>query len=83
MFMIMGDNTSSITPASTVMGILMDNELLLLDAVQGKGVLRSLQLPADVSEPGALAEIPLGCWASLGMGDASHDTLADRHLCLA
>jgi hypothetical protein len=38
------------------MGILMENELLLLDAVQGKGVLRSLQFPADVSEPGALPQ---------------------------
>jgi hypothetical protein len=54
MLMINRDNTSSITPASTVMGILMDNELLLLEAVQGKRVLRSLQLPADVSEPGRL-----------------------------
>src|SRR6266487_4410389 len=54
--MIKGDNTSSITPIRTVMGILMDNELPLLDAIQGKGVLRSLQLPADVSEPGALLQ---------------------------
>ena len=54
--MIMGDNTSSITPTRTVMGILKDNELLLLDAIQGKGVLRSLQLPSDVSEPGALLQ---------------------------
>jgi hypothetical protein len=54
--MIMGDHTSSITPTRTVMGILMDNELLLLDAIQGKGVLRSLQLPSDVSEPGALLQ---------------------------
>src|SRR6266702_4421495 len=56
MFMINRDNTSSITPASTAMGILMDSELLLLEAVQGKRVLRSLQLPADVSEPGGLLE---------------------------
>jgi hypothetical protein len=48
------DNTSSITPARSVMGILMDHELLLLEAVQGKRVLRSLQLPADVSEPDRL-----------------------------
>jgi hypothetical protein len=54
MLMINTDNTSSITPARTVMGILMDNELLLLEAVQGKRVLRSLQLPTDVSEPGRL-----------------------------
>src|ERR1700686_687292 len=54
MFMINRDNTSSITPASTAMGILMDSELLLLEVVQGKRVLRSLQLPADVSEPGGL-----------------------------
>ena len=54
MLLINRDNTSSITPASTVMGILMDNELLLLEAVQGKRVLRSLQLPTDVSEPGRL-----------------------------
>jgi hypothetical protein len=52
--MINRDNTSSITPASPVMGILKDNELLLLEAVQGKRVLRSLQLPTDVSEPGCL-----------------------------
>ena len=38
------------------MGIMMDNELLLLEVVQGKRVLRSLQLPADVSEPGSLLE---------------------------
>src|SRR6266705_126830 len=54
MLMINRDNTSSITPARTVMGILMDNELLLLEVVQGKRVLRSLQLPTDVSEPGRL-----------------------------
>jgi hypothetical protein len=36
------------------MGILKDNELLLLEAVQGKRVLRSLQLPTDVGEPGRL-----------------------------
>jgi hypothetical protein len=54
--MIKRDNTSSITVTSTVMGILMDRELLLLDAVGGKGVLRSLQLPADMSEPGALLD---------------------------
>jgi hypothetical protein len=56
MFMINKDNTSSITPASTAMGILMDSELMLLEAVQGKRVLRSLLLPADVSEPGGLLE---------------------------
>src|SRR5947209_8076115 len=56
MLMINRDNTSSITPASTAMGILMDSELLLLEAVQGKRVLRSLQLPADASEPGGLLE---------------------------
>ena len=40
-----------------VMGILMDNELLLLGArIQGKRVLRSLQLPSEVSEPGGLLE---------------------------
>jgi hypothetical protein len=50
------DNTSSIMPARTVMGILMDNGLLLLEAVYGKRVLRSLQLPADVSEPGRLLQ---------------------------
>src|SRR5260370_34368677 len=58
MLMIKRDNTSSITPASTAMGILMENELLLLEAVQGKGVLRSLQFPADVSEPGRLLDYP-------------------------
>src|SRR6266567_292780 len=56
MLMINRDNTSSITPASIVMGILMDSELLLLEAVQGKRMLRSLQLPANVSEPGGLLE---------------------------
>jgi hypothetical protein len=54
MFMINRDNTSSITLANTTMGILMDSELLLLEVVQGKRVLRSLQLPADVSEPAGL-----------------------------
>ncbi len=48
------DNISSITPARTVMGILMDNELLLLEPMQGKRVLRSLQLPTDMSEPDGL-----------------------------
>jgi hypothetical protein len=52
--MINRDNTSSITLLAGVMGILMDNELLLLEAVQGKQVLRSLRLPAEVSEPGRL-----------------------------
>jgi hypothetical protein len=52
--MINTGNTSSITLARSVMGILKDNELLLLEAVQGKRVLRSLQLPTDVSEPGRL-----------------------------
>jgi len=54
--MINRDKTSSITPANTVMGILNDNELLLLESVQGKRVLRSLQLPADVSEPDRLLQ---------------------------
>lgn len=54
MLMINRYHTSSITPASTAMGILTDSELLLLEAVQGKRVLRSLQLPSDVSEPGRL-----------------------------
>jgi hypothetical protein len=45
------DYTSSIKPASSVMGILKDNELLFLEVVQGKRVLRSLRLPTDVSEP--------------------------------
>jgi hypothetical protein len=54
MLMINRNNTSSITPTRTVMGILMDNELLLLEAVEGKRVFRSLQLPAAVSEPGGL-----------------------------
>jgi len=54
--MINRDKTSSITPANTVMGILNDNELLLLESVQGKRVLRSLQLPTDVSEPGRLLQ---------------------------
>jgi hypothetical protein len=56
MLMIKRDNTSPFTPARTVLAILMDTELLLLEAVQGKRVLRSLQLPADVSEPGRLLE---------------------------
>src|SRR5437016_5695492 len=56
MLMINRDNTSSITPASSVMGILMDSELLLLEAVQGKRVLRSLQLPAAVGEPDRLLQ---------------------------
>ena len=56
MLMIKRNYTSSITQASTVMGILNDNELLLLEAVQGKRVLRSLQLPTDVSEPGRLLQ---------------------------
>mgnify|MGYP007135465416 CR=1 FL=1 len=56
MFMINRDNTSSIALATTAMGILMDSELQLLEVVQGKRVLRSLQLPADVSEPGGLLE---------------------------
>jgi len=38
------------------MGILMDYELLLIETVQGKRVLRSLQLPADVSEPDRLLQ---------------------------
>src|SRR5260370_16171758 len=54
MLMMNRNNTSSITPTRTVMGILMDNELLLLEAVEGKRVFRSLQLPAAVSEPGGL-----------------------------
>ena len=65
------------------MGILKDNELLLLEAVQGKRVLRSLQLPSDVSEPGRLLKYLWDSRARLGLGDASHDALADRHLLLA
>jgi len=56
MLMIKRDNTSPFTPARTAVGILMDSELLLLEVVQGKRVLRSLRLPADVSEPGGLLE---------------------------
>ena len=56
MLMINRDNTSSIMPVSSAMGILMDSELLLLEVVQGKRVLRSLLLPAEVSEPGGLLE---------------------------
>jgi len=56
MLMTNKDNTTSITPASRVMGILMDYELLLIETVQGKRVLRSLQLPADVSEPDRLLQ---------------------------
>jgi hypothetical protein len=52
--MINTDYTSSITTARSVMGILKDNELLLLEDGQGKRVLRSLQLPVGVSEPGLL-----------------------------
>jgi len=48
------DNTSSVALRAGVMGILKDNELLLLESVQGKRVLRSLQLPTDVSEPDRL-----------------------------
>ena len=65
------------------MGILKDNELLLLEAVQGKRVLRSLQLPTDVSEPDRLLQYLWDTWARLGLGDASHDTFAVRHLLLA
>jgi hypothetical protein len=54
--MINTDNTSSNTPARTVMGILTDNELLLLEAVQGKRMLRSLQLPTEVREPDRLLQ---------------------------
>lgn len=56
MFMINRDNTSSITSARTAIGILMDSEILLLEVVQGKRMLRSLQLPVDTSEPGGLLE---------------------------
>jgi hypothetical protein len=52
--MITRDNTSSIIPTRRVTGILMDNELLLLESVQGKRVLRSLQLPTDANEPDRL-----------------------------
>jgi hypothetical protein len=54
MLLINRDYTSSITPARSVMGILNDKELLLLEDGQGKRVLRSLQLPTDVSEPDRL-----------------------------
>ena len=40
------DNTS-VALRADVMGILKDNELLLLESVQGKRVLRSLQLPTS------------------------------------
>jgi hypothetical protein len=52
--MINTDNISSITVRAGVMGILMDNELLLLETNQGKRVLCSLQLPIDVREPDRL-----------------------------
>ncbi|HEY6406901.1 MAG TPA: hypothetical protein VIY29_05480, partial [Ktedonobacteraceae bacterium] len=60
--MITRENTSSITPARSVMGILMDNELLLFESVQGKRVLRSLQLPTDVSEPDRLLNYLWDTW---------------------
>jgi hypothetical protein len=44
------------------MGILQDNELLLLEAVQGKRLLRSLQLPTDVSEPDRLLKDLWDTW---------------------
>ena len=44
------------------MGILKDNELLLPEAVQGKRLLRSLQLPADVSEPDRLLQYLWDTW---------------------
>ncbi len=54
MLIINRDNTSAITPVRNVMGILKDDELLLLEPVRGKRVLRSLQLPTGVSEPDRL-----------------------------
>jgi hypothetical protein len=58
MLRISRDYTSSITPARTVMGILRDNELLLLETVQGKRVLRSFQLLTDVSDTDRLLKYP-------------------------
>jgi hypothetical protein len=60
--MINRDNTPSNTLQASVMGILKDNELLLLEAVQGKRVLRSLQLPTDVSEPDRLLQYLWDTW---------------------
>jgi hypothetical protein len=56
MLQINTDYTSSIKPASSVMGILKDNELLLLETVQSKRVLHSLHLLTDAREPDRLLD---------------------------
>lgn len=54
--MINRENTNNSINPHTTIGVLTDTEVLLVDMVQGKRVLRSILLPPGMSEPGELLE---------------------------
>jgi len=47
---------AAINPPQTDVGILIDNEMLLVNTLQGKRVLHSVLLPPGISEPRSLLE---------------------------
>ena len=47
---------AAMNPPQTGIGVLSDNELLLVNTLQGKRVLHSVLLPPGISEPGSLLE---------------------------
>src|SRR5436189_5882857 len=49
-------NSTMLNPNPNTIGVLTDTEVLLVDVVQGKRVLRSILLPPDVSELSGLLE---------------------------
>src|ERR671922_982326 len=51
------NNSTMLNPNQNTIGVLTDNEVLLVDIVQGKRVLRSNLLPPDVSELSRLLEL--------------------------
>ena len=54
--MIKRENTNAIMNSQKIIGVLTDTEVLLVDVVQGKRVLRSILLTPDVSELSGLLE---------------------------
>ena len=49
--MINRENTNDTMNLHPTIGVLTDTEVLLVDIVQGKRVLRSILLPPGISEP--------------------------------
>ena len=54
--MINRENTNNSINSHTTIGVLTDTEVLLVDMVQGKRVLRSILLPPGMSDPRGLLE---------------------------